>query len=131
MYFAVQKLKSFSRWHLFIFASLGGVWLKKMLLWFMWKNALPTFSSRSFTISYHILGSLSHLSLFLCMMWGSVLTSLICMLSQLHLLHRLSSIMYSCFLCQRLIDCGCVGLFLISLISFWIYFDQAERKLLW
>ena len=114
-YFAVQKLLSFSRCHLFIFAFLGGGWLKKMLLWFMWENALPTFSSRSCMISYLIFRSLSHLSLFLCMMWGSVLTSLICMLSQHHLLKRLSSIVYSWLLCQRLIGCRCVGLFLRSL----------------
>ena len=33
-------------------------------------------------------------------------------LSQHHLLKRLFPILYSCLLCQRLIDCRCVGLFL-------------------
>ena len=72
--FAVQKLISFIRFHLFIFALISfalGDWSKKILLEFMPENFLPMFSSRSFLVSCLIL------SLFLCMVWGSILTSLI------------------------------------------------------
>ena len=58
------------------------------------------------------------LNLFFCLVWGSVLTSLI----YTRLSSKcptttcwrdcLSSIVYSCLLCQRLIDHRCVGLFL-------------------
>ena len=61
------------------------------------------------------------LSLFLCMVWGCILTSLIYM--QLSSFpnttcwrDRLFSIGCSCLLCHRSIDCGCVGLFLGSLV---------------
>ena len=59
------------------------------------------------------------LSLFLCMVWGSVLTSLIYMwLSSFPNTtcwrDYLFSIVYSCLLCQRLIDLKYVGLFLGS-----------------
>ena len=57
------------------------------------------------------------------MMWGCVPTSLICM--QLSYFPSttcwkdcLFSIVYSCLLCQRLIDHRCVGLFLCSLFFF-------------
>ena len=49
--FAVQKLLSFIRSHLFIsvFISITlGCGLKKILLWFMSKSVLPMFSSKSF-----------------------------------------------------------------------------------
>ena len=52
--FAVQKLLSFIRSHLFIFVfislTLGGG-SKKILLWFMSKSVLPIFSSKSFIVS--------------------------------------------------------------------------------
>ena len=62
----------------------------------------------------------SPLSLFLCMVWRSVLTSLIYMqLSSFPSAdcwrHCLFSIAYSCLLCRRLIDHRCVGWFLGSL----------------
>ena len=72
--FAVQKLTSLIRFHLFIFAFISFAlkdWSKKILLQFMPKNFLPMFSSRSFLLSCPIL------TLFLCMVWGSILTSLI------------------------------------------------------
>ena len=104
---AVQKLVSLIRYHLFIFAFIYvalGDWPMKTLVWFMSENVLPMFSSRSFMVACLIFKYLSHLGLFLCMVWGCVLTSLICM--------RLSnspnttcwrdclfSIVYSCLLC--------------------------------
>ena len=52
--FAVQKLISLMKSHLFIFAFITialGDWPKKTLLRFMSENVLPTFSSRSFMVS--------------------------------------------------------------------------------
>ena len=61
--FAVQKLLSFIRSHLFIFVfisiSLGGG-SKSILLWFMSKSALPMFSSKSFIVSGLTFRSLIH-----------------------------------------------------------------------
>ena len=54
LFFAVQKLLSLIRSHLFIFVLIFimlGVESKKMLLRFMSKSILPTFSSKSFIIS--------------------------------------------------------------------------------
>ena len=39
-------------------------------------------------------------------------------LSQYHLMKRPFPIVYSCLLCQRLVDCRCVGLFLGSLFCY-------------
>ena len=62
--FAVQKLLSFIRSHLFLFVfisiSLGGG-SKRILLWFMSKSVLPMFSSRSFMVSSLTFRSLIHL----------------------------------------------------------------------
>ena len=52
--FVVKKYLRLSGSHLFICAFISmilGDGLKKMLLWFMSKNVLPMFSSRSFTVS--------------------------------------------------------------------------------
>ena len=52
--FAVQKLLSFIRSHLFIFIFIFitlGDGLKKLLLWFMSKCLLPMFSSRTLIVS--------------------------------------------------------------------------------
>ena len=121
--FAVQKLVSLIRSPLFIFAFISialGDWSKNTLVQFMSENILPLFSSRSFMVSYLIFKSLSHLSLFLCVMRGCVLTSLIYIwLSNFPntTCRRdcLFSIVYSCLHCQRLIDHKSVGLFLGSL----------------
>ena len=63
------------------------------------------------------------MSLFLCMVWGCVLVSLIYM--QLSSFPSTTSwrdclfpILYSCLLCQRLTDHWCLGLFLGSLFSY-------------
>ena len=79
--------------------------------------------------------SFSHLSLFLYVVWGCVLTSLIYM--------RLSnfsnttcwrdclfSSVYCCLLCRRFIDCRCVGLFVFSSIDLYVCFC-ASTMLFW
>ena len=61
--FAVQKLLSFIRSHLFIcvFISISlGDWSKKTLVWFISENVLPMISSRSFTVLCLMFRSLSH-----------------------------------------------------------------------
>ena len=61
LYFAVQKLLSFIRFHLIIFISvhLGGG-SERILLWFMSKSTLPMFSSKSFIVSGLKFKSLIH-----------------------------------------------------------------------
>ena len=61
--FAVQKLFSFIRSHLFIFAFASfalGDSCKKIFVQFMSKNVLPRFSSRSFMVSSLTFRSLTH-----------------------------------------------------------------------
>ena len=74
------------------------------------------------SVIYHVFKPLSLLKFILCMVWGSVLTSLVYM----HLSHFpnttcwcncLFSTVYSCSLCPRLIDYRCVSLFLGFLFS--------------
>ena len=70
-----------------------------------------------------IFKSLIHFEFSLCMVWGCVLTSLIyrwlpSFPNETCLRNCLSSIVYSCPFCQRLIDCRCGGLFLGSLFYF-------------
>ena len=63
VFFAVQKLISLIRSHLFIFGFISFAlrdWAKKTLLQFMSENVLPMFSSRSFVVSYLIFKPLSH-----------------------------------------------------------------------
>ena len=76
--FAVQKLLSFIRSHLFIFISISitlGGGSKKILLWFMSKSVCPIFFSKSLIVSGLTFKSLMIWSLFLCMVLGSVLIS--------------------------------------------------------
>ena len=68
--FTVQKLVSLIRSHWFVFAFISvvlGVWPKKAFVSSMSENVLPVFSRRSLMVSYLMFKSLSHLSLFLCM----------------------------------------------------------------
>jgi len=125
--FAVQKLIHLIRSHFLIFAFICtalGDWPKKILIWFMSENVLPMFSSRSFMVSCLIFKGLSHLGLFLCMVWGCVLTSLI--------YPWLSSFpsstcwrdcyfftVYSCLLCRKLIVHGGVGFSGLSILLHW------------
>ena len=58
VFFAMQKLITLIRSHLFIFALISsalGDQPKKTLLLFMLENAVPMFSSRSLMVSYLIL----------------------------------------------------------------------------
>ena len=122
--FAVQNLISLIMSHLFIFPFISIAledWSEKTLVQFMSENVLPMFFSRSFVVLYLILKSLCHFEdFFVCIVWGSVVTSLIYM--QLSNFPNttcwrdcLFSIVYSCLLCRRLIDYRCVSLFLGSL----------------
>ena len=47
-------------------------WIQKILLWFISEHVLPLFSSKSFIVSGLIFKSLTHLSLFLCMVLENV-----------------------------------------------------------
>ena len=84
------------------------------------RECFAYFSSRSFMMSCLIFKYLSHFEFILCMVWGCVLTSLVCMWltnfsNTTCWRHYLFSIVYSCLLCHRLIDHRCRGLFLDSL----------------
>ena len=58
----------------FAFISIALVkWPKKTVVQFMSENVLPLFSSGSFMVLHLIFKSLSHFSLFLCVVSGSVL----------------------------------------------------------
>ena len=121
--FAVQKLWSFIRYHLFIFIFItlrSGS--KQMLLWFMSKNVLPMFSSNNFIVFSLTFQSLIHFVFIFCMVLGSVLisffyTELSSFPSISYCRDCLFSIVYSCLLCHRLGDHRCVGLSL-DLLSF-------------
>jgi len=68
--FAVQKLLSLSRYHLFIFVFISiilGDELKKMLVEFMSESVLPMFSSRSFIESGLAFRFLIHFELIFCL----------------------------------------------------------------
>ena len=94
--FAVQKLLSLIRPHLFIFVFifiiLGGG-SRKILLWFMSESILPMFSSKSFTISSLTFRSLIHFEIiFVYSIWECSNLILLCVavqFSQHHLLKRL------------------------------------------
>ena len=123
--FAVQKLRSFIMFNLFIFAftsiALGG-WPKKTLIQFMSEYfAYVLFWEFYGVITYSSIYAL--LSLNLYMVWSCVLTTLVCMqLSNFLIITCLTAcllpIVYSYLLCQRLTDHQCLGLFLASLICF-------------
>ena len=69
--FALQKLLSFIRSHLFIFVFISitlGSGLEKILLWFMSKSVLPMFSSKSFIVSGLTSRSLIHFE-FIFVVW--------------------------------------------------------------
>ena len=91
--FAVQKLLSWIRPHLFIFCFISiilGCGSKTILLWFMLRSVLPMFSSRCFIVSALTFKSLIHF-VFICMVLRSVLVSLFYMyVSFLHCIFLLS-----------------------------------------
>ena len=95
--FAMQKLLSLSRSHLFIFTFISfalGDPSKNILLRFMSENVLPIFSPRSFMVSCLVFWSLNHLE-FIFVYHMRVCSNFIDLhiavqLSQHHLLKRLS-----------------------------------------
>ena len=122
--FAMQKLLSFIRSHLFIFVfisiTLGGG-SKKNLLWFISKSVLPMFFSKRFIVSGLTFRSLIHLSLFLCMVLGSVLISFFYMelssfRSTTYWRDCLFYIVYPCLLCHKWVDNRCLALYPAPLI---------------
>ena len=95
--FAVQKLLSFIKSHLFIFVFISisrGGGSKKILLWFMSKSVFPMFSSKSFIVSSLTFRSLIHLEFIFeygvreCS--NFILLHVAVQFSQRHLLKRLS-----------------------------------------
>ena len=80
--FAVRKPVSLIMSNLFSFAfisvALGGQ-PEEMLLLFMSENILPVFPSRSLMMSCLLFMPLIHFELIFCMVWESILTSLIYM----------------------------------------------------
>ena len=63
IFFAMQKLLSLIKSHLFIFAFISfalGDWSRKMLLWFMLKSIPLMFYSRSFMVSSVTFGFLNY-----------------------------------------------------------------------
>ena len=85
----------------------------------MLKSVLPMFSPKSFMVSCLMFKSLSHFE-FIFVDGVKVCSSFIDLpvavqVSQHHLLEIIFPILYSCILCQRLIDHRCQGLFPDSL----------------
>ena len=127
--FAVQKLLSLSRSHLFIFAFIFiilGDRLKKMLPWFIAESVLPMFSSKSFTVSSLAFRSLAYFELIfvygvkewsnvIFYMWLSSSPSTICWRD------CLSNLMYSCLLCHRLTTGAWVYFWVFYLLHWYLY----------
>ena len=99
--FAVQKLLSLIKSHMFIFVfisiTLGGG-SKKIFLWFMPKSVFPMFSSKSFILSGLTFRSLIHFQfIFVCGVRecsNFILLHVAVQFSQHHLLKRLSFLHY-------------------------------------
>ena len=75
--FAVQKLVSLIRPHLFIFAFISivlGDWPKKTVVQFMSENVLPMFSSTGIVMACLTVKTLSHLA-FVCVVYDGVILS--------------------------------------------------------
>ena len=114
--FAVQKLLSLIRYHLFIFISIIlGDGSKNILLRFMSKSVLPMFSSSKFILSSLTFRYLVHFEF--TFVYGVRECS---NFTHLHVASFprttywrdcLFSVVYSCLLCHRLIDFRFLGLF--------------------
>ena len=126
--FAIQKLLSSIRFHLFwglISFALEDWSKKKILLWIVSENIFPIFYSTSFMMSCHIFRPLSHFEFPL--VYGVKCSNFIDLhtdihFSQHHLLKRLFfSIVCSCLLFYKLIDCRYMDLFLGSYCVLWIH----------
>ena len=123
--FAVQKLLSLIMSCSFIFAFISvflGELPKKALVQFMSENILPKFSTRSFMVSCLMFKSLIHFEFIFVhnvkMCSNFIDLYVVVQFSHCCLLKRLFLILYSCLLCQILIDLGYEGLFLSSLFCF-------------
>ena len=123
MFLCCAKLLSLIRCHLFFFINISvalGDWPKKILVRFMSGYVLPLLSC-SLMISCLMFEVFKPFwVLFLCRVWGYILTSLTYMQpskfpSTAYWRDCLFPVVYSCLLCQRLINDRCVGLFLGSL----------------
>ena len=120
---AVQNLFSLIKSHLFYFSFVSFAWgdtSDKKFLWTMSKILLPMFSYEIFTIWGLTFKFVIHFKFILvCTVWRWSRFIFLCIsiqFSQHHLLNKLSlPIACACFLCQILIDCKGVGLFLSSL----------------
>ena len=120
--FAVQKLLSFIRCHLFIFVfifiTLGGG-SKKILLQFMSKSVLPMFSFKSFIVSRFTFRSLIHFEFIF--VYGVrecsnfILLHVAIQFSQHHLLKRLS-FLHCIIFASFFIDKVTVGVFTLCLL---------------
>ena len=95
--FAVQKLFSLIKSYLFTFVFISitlGSWSKRLLLWYIPKNVLPIFSSKSFIVSGLTFRSLIHFEFIF--VYGVrkccnfILLHVAVQFSQHHLLKRLS-----------------------------------------
>ena len=81
--FAIQKVISLIRFHLFIFVFISFAlveWSKKIVLWFMSENSLPMFYLGCVCCHVLCLSLQAISSLFLHIVWRSALTSLIYMI---------------------------------------------------
>ena len=91
--FAIQKVISLIRFHLFIFVFISFAlveWSKKILLWFMSENSLPMFYLGCVCCHVLYLSLQATLSIFLHIVWGSALTALIYMMYiDLHMIYML------------------------------------------
>ena len=103
VFFAMQKILSLIRPHLFIFVFifiiLGGE-LKKILLWLMSESVLPMFYTKGFTVSGLRVTSLIHFEFILCdvrVYFNFSLLHVTAQFSQHHLSKRLS-FLYCIFL---------------------------------
>ena len=123
--FDVQKLLILIRSYLFIFVfifiTLGGEW-KNILLRFMSKSVLPMFSSNNFIVSGVTFRSLIHfefISLYdIRKCFNFIFLHVTILLSQHHLLQRLSFLICLFFPPLSEIDHRCMGLFLGFLSCF-------------
>ena len=116
--FAVQKLLSLIKSHLFIFVfiviTLGGG-SEKILLWFMSESVWPMFSSKSFIVSSLIFRSLIHFEfIFVCGVreFLNFFYMLLSSFSSTTIGETFFCIVCSHLLCHRLVGCRCVGLIL-------------------
>ena len=105
-----------------IFITLGGR-LNKILLRFMSERVQPMFSSKSFTVSGLIFGSLIHFEfifVYSVREWSNFILLQVAVQFSHHSLLKRGSFpyVYSCLLCHRLFDHRCVGLFLGFLCYF-------------